>query len=737
MFLYDSLDWDMIYFIRAILLATIAVNGIFIVLAVRKLKDGAVYKLLFVHLCAIVIWAGSILICISLPDLTGVPVYTPGTVGHFFSKTIYIGAALMIASQLWFVKFFQSEKPVSKAWKYGTLAFIALIVIIACIDNALFYEVTIQPNGSSDIVRGPLTPLYSLYTLLFLVWPNVILYRKWKKSQNLIVKNQLKILFSSYVLFEGISVLTNWILPVYLKFPAANAIGPAFSLVLAFGMSYASSHYRLLDFRLSLQRVLTYISAGGIIGVVVLYIFFSQSSLSKIDLLLIDTITVLIALIAFSGLTRILSPLFNLIIFRKASNYLETLRQAAVKISSSSIGVGEAVEQITATIQSSLGLKQCSLVFASEAAGGYSPLSRDEDNGNSSDKYPSRQSSLIRWLQEHNKDAVVKDEIEYDLLMRSGHDSPVALQEIKNEMEQYYAAVAIPITDNHNNLVAVLLLDQKIDREYFSTQEIRELKLFLQHMTFYIYNAGQYLELQNKLHDKALVEKEFMKGLFHEVRTPLTIAQSSIEALQWAENNQERQEYIGKATSQIQRSSHILSDFSDILALEQGKIKLYMSPIPFEYVLQNALARIEPLRSQKETKIVYKNKSLLKTVIEADIDRLSNALTQILDNAVRYHAGEKVPQITITLASDKQSINLMIHDNGSGISEEDISRIFDKFYKSDKARNIHQGGPGLGLSYAKAVLEAHGGKIEIVSSPKKGTSVSLTIPLKQGIKSRL
>ncbi len=707
---------------RVILFVTVLITVILLFAAAKKLHRGLLYQILFLHILGVLIWTFFIFLNMTLPDFTGQWVYQPGSLGYLFEKLIFAGGVIWLSAQLWFFRFFPSGKKQLRWFDFWPFLIEIPLFVVSFFDNTLFGEIAVQPDGYSLLQLGSFTGYYSILMLFHFFWPLVTLLFNWRKAHHSIIKTQFRILFWSYLVFLLGAVGLNWVLPVFFGIFSFNALGPVFSLIIVLGMVYASNNYRFLDLRLNLQRALTYVSAGGIVTAMALTIF-TNPAISRASALLIDTITILTALVAYSGLTRVFSPFFNLLIFRRTSNYRDILREASNSISSSSLGIFEAVSHMGETIKNALGIQDARLVFASSGTGNYQSI----DPGNA--EQLSQNSSLVEWFKQDHRDAVVREEIAYDLEFShdrvSGQDS--LLKQLQQEMQQMYIAAAIPIVDDQKRLIAVLLLNEKVQKQFFSTEEIRETKMFLDHMNFYIYNAQQYLGLQNNLKNSDFVQKEFMTGLFHEVRTPLTIAQSSVEALNWTADSQEREGYIAQATSHIQKSSKILADFSDILAIEQGKTRLLFSTIPLHFLVQNALSRLDDLIREKKAVVVLRNKDILESDVYVDVDRMTNVFTHVFHNSLIFHdTTANAIKIMITAKRLSDGISVSIKDNGIGIEDNKVTIVFEKLYKVDASRPV-ENGPGLGLSYCKAVVEAHQGAISLTSQPGKGTTVTIHI----------
>ena len=238
--------------------------------------------------------------------------------------------------------------------------------------------------------------------------------------------------------------------------------------------------------------------------------------------------------------------------------------------------------------------------------------------------------------------------------------------------------------------------------------------------------AGYFLAGKTLKPIKEMVDEQnrFISDSSHELRTPLTSLRSEIEVTLRNKNldlNETRR--VLKSNLEEVISLQTLSD--DLLELAQsGNIvnKNSMEILSLNKLSQNAINKIKPLAKQKQIKIESDVKEIKINGIE---DRLVEVLVILLDNAIKYSPSKSI--VMIKSEKNRDNVHVLVIDQGSGIVKEDLTHIFDRFYRSDKSRN--QQGYGLGLSIAKEIIESHSGSITVKSVPNKGSTFTIKLPL--------
>lgn len=222
------------------------------------------------------------------------------------------------------------------------------------------------------------------------------------------------------------------------------------------------------------------------------------------------------------------------------------------------------------------------------------------------------------------------------------------------------------------------------------------------------------------------IRKDFVANVSHELRTPLTSIKGYLEALSEMESShsEEEKKFLAILQKQSQRMENIVSDLLELARIESGKEKLQLTSISVKPFLEKTVASLYPLAEKKGQTIEIQTSEDL--VLKADPDKLTRIFINLIENAIKY-TPEK-GKILIGSQKKNDRIELFVKDNGIGIPLVDQNRIFERFYRVDRARSREIGGTGLGLSIVKHLIEAHGGSVGVESYPNEGSTFSVRFP---------
>jgi two-component system phosphate regulon sensor histidine kinase PhoR len=221
--------------------------------------------------------------------------------------------------------------------------------------------------------------------------------------------------------------------------------------------------------------------------------------------------------------------------------------------------------------------------------------------------------------------------------------------------------------------------------------------------------------------------EEFVANVSHELRTPLSLIKGYVETLlDGARNNPEVSErFLRIIERNTNRLDLLIQDLLTISALESGRIKLNLQAVDLHTVADKVLS---DLHSRAENKNVTLVNELPVFPTHADANRLDQVLANLVDNAIKYgRTGGKVSIGGKKL--DDGRLEIFVQDDGPGIPAEALDRVFERFYRVDKARSRDQGGTGLGLSIVKHIVQAHGGEVRVESELGKGATFFFTLPV--------
>ncbi len=220
--------------------------------------------------------------------------------------------------------------------------------------------------------------------------------------------------------------------------------------------------------------------------------------------------------------------------------------------------------------------------------------------------------------------------------------------------------------------------------------------------------------------------EEFVANVSHELRTPLSLIKGYVETLMdGARNNPEVSEHFLRIIARnAERLDLLIQDLLTISALESGRVLLHLQPVFLRAVAEKIFT---DLKARAGAKNVTLRNELPDLVAHADENRLEQVLANLIDNAIKY--GRPQGNVVVggkSLAGDK--IEIFVHDDGPGIPTESLDRVFERFYRVDKARSREQGGTGLGLSIVKHIVQNHGGEVWAKSETGKGATFYFTLP---------
>ncbi len=224
------------------------------------------------------------------------------------------------------------------------------------------------------------------------------------------------------------------------------------------------------------------------------------------------------------------------------------------------------------------------------------------------------------------------------------------------------------------------------------------------------------------------VRRDFVANVSHELRTPLTAIQGAVEtlldgALKDPDQGRPFVESIAEETASLHR---LVNDLLILAHVESKQPILKKEPIPLQEFLETEIARHRSLAEAHQVALMLETVPPGRTVA-ADRNQLAQAIGNLLDNAVKYNKPNG--RVAIRTSMQGQQCRIEVEDTGIGIPPQDLPRIFERFYRVDKARSRETGGTGLGLSIVKHVAEAHGGSVQVESQFDHGTRFTLILPL--------
>ncbi len=225
--------------------------------------------------------------------------------------------------------------------------------------------------------------------------------------------------------------------------------------------------------------------------------------------------------------------------------------------------------------------------------------------------------------------------------------------------------------------------------------------------------------------------KEFIGNVSHELKTPIFNAQGYIETLLdgGVEDRGVNMKYLEKATRNLDRLANIVEDLIMLNQYEADATQLDIKPFDITDLTKQVMDEQELLASKKNIELVIKEDAGFQRKVFADRKHIHHVLSNLVNNSIKYGHENGLTKIGFYDVEDKLLIE--VSDNGPGIASEHLARLFERFYRVDKARSRGHGGTGLGLSICKHIVEAHKEKIHVRSSLDIGTTFGFTLSTKK------
>lgn len=247
-----------------------------------------------------------------------------------------------------------------------------------------------------------------------------------------------------------------------------------------------------------------------------------------------------------------------------------------------------------------------------------------------------------------------------------------------------------------------------------------------------LFGRGYVWRDMTKEHEIDALKNDLISLASHEFKTPITSIRGGVETLLRAEANWEesfKQELLEGIHEDIGRIQDLIDEWLDISKIEAGAMRINPRPLLLQSIVESARRRLTQQESYEHTKFDLRLDPDLP-LIYADKLRMEQVLVNLFTNAIRYNDNE--PVISITADADEAYVHLYIRDNGTGIPEEHLNKIFDRFYRVDLSSSRQTGGTGLGLAICRGIMEAHGGQIRVESKLESGSTFIVSVPKYQG-----
>lgn len=257
--------------------------------------------------------------------------------------------------------------------------------------------------------------------------------------------------------------------------------------------------------------------------------------------------------------------------------------------------------------------------------------------------------------------------------------------------------------------------------EYVSTDPINDVENEVKEW------AGAKKQEIDLLKKQEQFRREFLSNVSHEFKTPLFAIQGYLETLQdcLTEDPEMAKKFLKKAENNVERLSYLINDLDSISKLETGEIPINFQKFDFVVLAKEVMESLEDGAEKQKITLSFKEKYTAPTLVYADREKIRQVIINLIQNSIKY--GHENGSTAIKIFELHEQFLIEITDNGIGIEEKHLTRLFERFYRIDSHRSRQEGGTGLGLAIVKHILEAHQQTISVRSTPNIGTTFAFTL----------
>lgn len=663
---------------------------------------------------------------------------------YIFDVFANLGALLLVQGLYFFSRRFP---PIDgKEFKSNLFDKINLLLgvafsIVVFIPGLIDKEVYFNTEGVKSLEIGPLkTPFYIL--ILFNIFASIYVMITSAKQLNGLAKYQKKIMLSSFVFSAFAGVLFNLLLP-FAGIYNYTILGPAFLATLTFSSFYSMVSYRLADLRMIFSYTLEKLILIAFLVGGFNYVFYAEHELFPERSYAIGLIlTVVVGLIYFYVYDRLkfrsrsrylLAPNFEY--------YLDVFEQESIRINSEK----DIIALYTNILQEVVRIKDIKVL-----------IKKDED-----------ENKIIKYLDSHlhkfKGEIFILDEEEKKFVDGVLTDSK--LVDILKDSAINFGYRNIFRMKYLDNALGYVLMSQKLDNQAFSNYEINFIENLTNKFATFLYKIELYEQKvhlnkvlnaridkatatlrkqKEQLQEKYQFEKDMMGIMGHELRTPMTVAKGMAElVLGKAKLNDLNPTYVEekmrKVYTSIIKEADLIQTMLSTSHLDNNRLNLQIGPVDLRDSVEYAASAFRKDAEDKGLRFILEDPDFEIPVLMLDAGRAQEIVNNLVSNAVKY---TKAGHVKMYFTKTEEELIFHVEDTGIGIPKDEIKNLGQKFHRInqhlDKEKQIvRSGGTGLGLYVVKGLLEAFGGKLDVVSELGKGSTFSAVFPLTSKFKDNL
>ncbi len=627
----------------------------------------------------------------------------------------YFCYALAPAILLHFSLEFSPDRPkISRAWIYAP-AVLSIFVV-----GGVFLSAGL--SGSIAMCRRYQSVFYffSFYVIVFFLASILNLVRLYRKSRFEEIKARIKWILFGLCLGLGPFVLLYKV-PKILKLEEliSMEVAMAFSLFIPIAVGIAILRYRFLDIELVINRSLVYsMLTVLVVGVYILLVRFLQNMMAhilEIQDTAVSAVAAFGAALVFHPARKRIQEFVDRSFFRLSYDYRKNIRDFSLA-ASREIDPSHLAEILEQRIQQTLGVEAFfMLTYIHKNRSQLTFILKGE-----------RKPLHLIWREVRDSSGL------------SSRKRAVSTEEgidfsHEDLLEAHNLDLVIPFVFTSRHLSGFLALGKRKSRERYGSDDLALLSTLAQEFSINLERIRLQEEVvferaeKEKLDELNRLKTEFISGVSHELRTPMSTLHSLADILQEGKikDRAQRGKLLKLMADECTRLSHFLQNILDAGRIERDSRHYTMEKADLSALILD-VAKLFEHRLAKDGFILYKEVPAHPVRLNLDSDAVKQALTNLLDNAIKYSADQK--EIRLRLVEKQERVELSVEDKGIGIAPRELKHIFDGFFRGAKARLQNPSGVGIGLKLVKHIMLAHGGTVELTSRTGQGSVFCLVFP---------
>jgi signal transduction histidine kinase len=647
------------------------------------------------------------------------------------SRLVFLGGVLTAFSLLLFTMNFPKDNILA-----GNILQKIIIIFSVLMCVIVFLPGFIDHVTVDSLVTSYLYPVFIVYSFLGLLSLIYIMLKQVKHAEEPAKRQQAVLLTWGIILYAALALLTNVILPLFIKSWSSSKFGPVFSLFLVAVVAYSIVKHKLFDIRFVIVRSLGYILSLALIA------FISTITLVNITNLLsahgvnnniqniISVVSTLILALLYQPFKNTFDKLTKKLFYRDAYETQDLLNEFNETIVST-INLEQLLKRAGVTIEKYLKPVYCDFAINDREAVRI---------------VPSRQTSLPKEELEKIKSYAHK--LPKKLLVTD--DLEVDMSKLKNALTEAGVGLLIRITsDPSAEGTGYILLGYKKSGNTYNSQDTEALEIVASELAIAMQNALQFEEIQQfnitlqqkvddathklrqtneKLKQLDATKDDFISMASHQLRTPLTSVKGYVSMVldeDAGKVSPQQRKLLDQAFISSQRMVYLIADLLNVSRLKTGKFVIEAKPTNLAEVVGSELEQLKETAKGRGLKLLFERP---KKFPEMNLDetKIRQVIMNFSDNAIYYTPTGGT--ITVGLQDKPDSVELTVSDNGIGVPKAMQHHLFTKFYRADNAKKARPDGTGLGLFMAQKVIVASGGSIIFHSEENKGSTFGFSFP---------